>query len=214
MRLPLVAAAILCFTSSGFGQAFEASLSFGRSLFGSSKFAGTITQDPSSPRYNFSDGFHFSPRMTINPYRFIGYEFGYAYNRTSIELPSGTPVGSTAPGQPTQTLAASQKVSVPIHQGFANVLLYATPEGTRIRPFVAGGGHFSSFVPPGASISYGTATTKFGFNYGAGAKIRTSDNWGFRVDARWYEGPKPFQTYNISGRMRLLEVSAGISFFM
>ena len=83
-----------------------------------------------------------------------------------------------------------------------------------VRPFVAGGGHFSSFFPPGSSVSYGNQTTKFGFNYGAGVKVRTTENWGFRVDARFYEGPKPFDTFNISGRLRQLELSAGVSFFM
>jgi opacity protein-like surface antigen len=213
MRLPLTFAAIALFTASGFGQGFEASASFGRTLFGGTKFAGTVTEDPNSPHYEFSDGFHFALRMTINSYRFIGYEFGYAYNRTSIRLPSGTPIGTTNTGQELVTTEA-QKVSLPIHQGLANLLLYATPEGARIRPFVTGGGNFNSFVPPGSSISYGNQTTKFGFNYGAGVKVRTTDNWGFRVDARAYEGPKPYQTFNIRGRLRLLELSAGISFFM
>jgi opacity protein-like surface antigen len=213
MRLPLTFAAVTLFTASGFGQGFEASASFGRCLFGGTKFAGTITQDPNSPHYEFSDGFHFALRMTINSYRFIGYEFGYGYNRTSIKLPVGSPIGVTRTGEELTTQQA-EKVSLPIHQGFGNVLLYATPEGARIRPFLAGGGQFNSFVPPGASISYGTQTTKFGFNYGAGVKVRTSENWGFRVDARSYEGPKPFQTFNIRGRLRQLELSAGVSFFM
>src|SRR5262245_20531519 len=213
MRLPLAFAAISIFSGSSFAQGFEASVSFGRCLFGGTKFAGTITTDPKSAHYEFSDGFHLGLRMTINSYRFIGYEFGYAYNRTSIALPAGTPLGTNAQGQQVVTDQA-QRVGLPIHQGFANVLLYAVPEGKRIRPFVAGGGQFSSFVPPGSSISYGNQTTKFGFNYGAGVKVRTSENWGFRVDARSYEGPKPFQTYNIHGRLRQLELSAGISFFM
>jgi opacity protein-like surface antigen len=201
-------AVLLFLSANAFGQAFEASASFGRSLFGGSRFAGTIDQRPSSPRYEFSDGFHMALRMTINAYRFVGYEFGYAYNRTSIVIPSGTPDSRGA------VTSQAQKVALPIHHGFGNVLLYATPEGTRVRPFVAGGGHFSSFFPPGSSVSYGNQTTKFGFNYGAGVKVRTMENWGFRVDARYYEGPKPFPTFNISGRLRQLELSAGISFFM
>ena len=110
--------------------------------------------------------------------------------------------------------AAEQTVSVPIHQGFGDVLLYALPEGKRVRPFVAGGVHFSSFFPPGSSASYGNQTTKFGFNYGAGAKVWTTTNWGFRVDARFYETPKPFNFFDQHGRLRQLELSAGVSFFM
>lgn len=213
MRLWPALAAITCFSTCAFGQAFEASASFGRCLFGGSRVQGTIDPDPSSPQYKYNDGFHLALRMTINSYRFIGYEFGYAYNHTSILIPESAPASGGRPGQPAVT-AEEQSVGVPIHHGFGNVLLYATPEGTRVRPFVAGGLHFSSFFPPGSSVSYGNQTTKFGFNYGAGVKVRTSTNWGFRVDGRYYEGPKPFEFYNKSGRLRQLEVSAGISFFM
>src|SRR5688572_7674547 len=197
MRLRLALAALTCFSPSAFGQVFEASASFGRCFFGGSRVQGTIDPDPGSPRYTYNDGFHMALRMTINSYRFIGYEFGYAYNRTSILIPESAPTTGGRPGQPTVT-AEPQNVGVPIHHGFGNVLLYGTPEGTWIRPFVAGGGQFSSFFPPGSSVSYGNQVTKFGFNYGAGVKVRTSTNWGFRVDGRYYEGPKPFQFNNKS----------------
>ena len=42
-----------------------------------------------------------------------------------------------------------------IHQGGYNFLLYATPEGTRIRPFATGGVVFANYVPPGASATSG-----------------------------------------------------------
>src|SRR5262245_44704940 len=141
MRPTLAFFAITLVPLSSFGQGFEASMSFGRTLFGGSKSSGTISPDPASPQYQFSDGFHLGLRMTINSYRFIGYEFGYGYNRTSFVFPSGTP-STNVQGQ-TTVLDQSQKVSLPVHQGFANVLLYAVPEGKRVRPFVAGGGQFS-----------------------------------------------------------------------
>ena len=213
MRLLAALATLTGFCAAAFGQGFEASANFGRCVFGNSKYLGTISSDPNGPRYSFNDGFHLAMRMTINPYRFLGYEFGYAYNHTSVRIPSGSPV-SGPPGQPPSVSAEVQDVGVSIHHGFANALFYATPEGTRIRPFAAGGVHFSSFFPPGTSASYGNQTTKFGFNYGAGIKIRTTTNWGFRVDGRYYEGAKPFQFFNQSGRLRQLELSAGISFFM
>jgi opacity protein-like surface antigen len=199
MRPGVVLAAICLFSSVGFSQVFEASGSFGRCLFGGSRDIGALSNDAGAARYRYKDGFHMALRMTINSYRFIGYEFGYAYNRTSLE-----------------TIVENEPVSfgVPIHHGFGNVLLYALPEGTRVRPFVTGGGHFSSFFPPGASASYGNQTTKFGFNYGAGVKVWTTTNWGFRVDGRFYEGGKPFNLPDQRGRLRQLELSAGISFFM
>ena len=76
--------------------------------------------------------------------------------------------------------------------GFYNLLAYATPEGTRIRPFVTGGGHFSNFVPPGSSASYGQGSTKFGVNYGGGVKARISEKYQVRVDFRQYVTGKPF----------------------
>ncbi len=39
------------------------------------------------------------------------------------------------------------------HQGFYDFLVYATPEGSKIRPFIAAGAQFSNFVPPGSSAS-------------------------------------------------------------
>ena len=59
---------------------------------------------------------------------------------------------------------------MPIHQGMYNFLPYATPKGSKIRPFATGGVHFSTFYPPGASVFQGNGVTKFGYNYGAGVK--------------------------------------------
>ena len=97
MRLRLALAAFCAFSSVALGQGFEASASFGRCLFGNSKYLGTIGPDPNGPRYSLNDGFHLAMRMTISPYRFLGYEFGYAYNHTSVRIPSDAPV-SVAPG--------------------------------------------------------------------------------------------------------------------
>jgi hypothetical protein len=206
MRTWAALAVTWIFSPIAFGQVFEASASFGQSLFGGSRDLGAATQDANAGRYEFKDGFHFALRMTINSYRFIGYEFGYAYNRTSVLIPADFDVT----GAPIE----EQKLSVPIHHGFGNVLLYGLPEGKRVRPFVAGGLHFSSFFPPGTSASYGNQTTKFGYNYGAGVKVWATTNWGFRVDARMYEGSKPFNFFDQHGRLRQLELSAGVSFFM
>src|ERR1044072_570948 len=112
MRLWVAFAAFTGFCSHACAQGFEASANFGRCLFsGNSKILGTITADPNSPQYQFNDAFHMALRMTINPYRFLGYEFGYAYNHTSVRIPSGAPV-SAAPGQPASVTAQSQDVGV------------------------------------------------------------------------------------------------------
>jgi len=202
-------AACFLFSSFAFAQSFEASVSGGRSDFTGNKSLGTIGFDPNGPQYKMVDGFRLAFRITLNQGRFFGHEVGYAYNHTSLEVPAGT----TTTGLGGQTVVTpAQDVSMRIHQGFYDFLVYGTPEVTKIRSFAAGGVQFSSFVPPGASVSYGTQTTKYGFNYGFGAKARITSIWGIRFDVRWYNTSKPFDISNQTGRLQQLEIAGGISF--
>jgi hypothetical protein len=154
---------------------------------------GTVTE-AAQDFYELTDGFRLGFRFTINPREYFGHEFGYAYNRSKLKL------------------EGVEEIGVPLHQGFYNFLLYFTPEGSRVRPFATGGGHFSSFFPPGASVYYGNQETKFGVNYGAGLKARVTDVWGFRMDVRQYLTPKPFDFFNQEGWLKQVEVSAGVAF--
>src|SRR5215467_5286807 len=121
--------AVIVFTAVASAQSFEAAFSGGVSRFGSSNVLGTASGNPSDPqKYKMNDGFRLTLRMALNTYRFFGHEFGYSYNHTSIAFPATTTVG--LPGQPVSTVPA-QDVSVPIHQGFYDFLVYATPEGKR-----------------------------------------------------------------------------------
>src|SRR5437016_4877281 len=147
-RLALV---VFCVVSTGaFAQSFELAVSGGQSQFTGDAGLGTPTPDPASGQYTMKDGFRLTFRLTFNQGRFFGHEIGYSYNRTSIGSPAVTT--STLTGT---TTTPAQNISVPIHQGFYNFLVYATPEGTHVRPFGTGGVQFTSFVPPGASVSYG-----------------------------------------------------------
>ncbi len=195
------------FSSLAFSQSFEAAVSGGVSRFGDAKL-GTATGIATDPQYVMKDGWRISFRMALNSWRFFGHEFGYAYSHASIDVPPIT-VSTGLAG--TSTLPA-QNIGVSIHQGFYDFLAYATPEGTRVRPFAAGGVQFTSFVPPGASVSYGTQVTKYGINYGGGLKVRLTDIWGIRFDARYYNMGKPFDFPNQSGRLIQAEYSAGFSF--
>jgi hypothetical protein len=67
-------------------------------------------------------------------------------------------------------------------------------------------------VPPGASVSYGTQTTKYGINYGGGLKVRITSIWGVRFDVRWYNTSKPFNFPNQTGRLQQLEIDGGLTF--
>ena len=175
-------------------QVGEFSLSGGVSRFGSTSL-GTATDSSGNPVgiATLDSGFRLTFRFTLNTYRFAGHEFGYAYNHSSIKLS-----GSSNP--------------TTIHQGFYDFLLYATPEGSRVRPFGAGGVQFSSFYPPGASVYQGNGVTKFGVNYGAGIKLRVTDIIGLRLDFRDYNSGKPFKFVNQTGRLNQLEASVGAAF--
>lgn len=147
--------------------------------------------------YSLDDGWRMAFRLTLNNWAFFGHEFGYAYNRTKLVL-------------------GDQSAGMAFHQGFYNFLVYATPEGSRIRPFATGGGHFSNFVPPGASATQGQGDNKFGVNYGGGIKVRASEKFLVRMDFRQYLTGKPFGDFfpGVSGSLRQNEISVGVSFVL
>ena len=147
--------------------------------------------------YALDDGWSMIFRLTVNNWVYMGQEFGYGYNRTKLNFG-------------TQSLGG-----MAIHQGFYNLLIYATPEGSRVRPFATGGGHFSNFVPPGASATQGQGENKFGVNYGGGIKVRVSEKFLFRVDVRQFMTGKPFgDFFPVSGSLRQNQFSAGLSFVL
>jgi opacity protein-like surface antigen len=167
-------------------QSFEGSISGGVSQISNSNIGGG---------YSLGNGFRLAFRTTVNTGDRLGYEFGYAYNRTQLE----------AAGSASQGMA--------IHHGSAAPLLYATPQGSRIRPFVTVGVHFANFVPPGQTAQYGQGNTKFGINYGGGVKVKVSGPWQIRFDVRQFNTGKPFGL-GASGRLLQTEISAGIGFTM
>jgi opacity protein-like surface antigen len=193
MRKFLVVAVLCTCATVASAQVGEFSIGGGVSSFGDGGL-GTLDSSASSGEATMDGGFRLALRFNLNPYRFFGHEFGYAYNRASVSLP----------GQ--------GEISVPAHQVFYSFLVHATPEGSRVRPFVAGGGHFTSFFPPGASVYYGNQITKFGFNYGAGIKIRATEVWGLRFDVRQYNTGQPFDFFNQPGRLKQTEITGGITF--
>ncbi len=194
MRYSFLVIALAASVAVASAQSGEISLSGGVSRFGGVNI-GSLT-GAASDAVKEKDGFRLAARLTINSRSHMGHEFGYAYNRGGLSIPS------------------QSDVSVPLHQAFYDFLLYATPEGSKIRPFVCGGVGFSSFFPPGTSVSYGNQTTKFGPNYGGGLKVKVAPMFGIRLDVRQYATPKPFDLVNQSGWMRQTEISAGVSFLL
>jgi opacity protein-like surface antigen len=194
----LAPALLLCslaLPASLFGQAAELWVGGGSSIL-SNNGIGSLALDGNEDDVELKGGFRINFRLTLNPKTFFGHEVGYAYNRTQLAIL----------GSPDQGMA--------IHQGLYNFLVYATPEGSRVRPFATGGGHFSNFVPPGSSATQGGGQTKFGFNYGAGVKMRVRGAWGFRLDFRQYMTGKPFDLPLASGLLRQNEISASVGFML
>jgi opacity protein-like surface antigen len=198
MKKIAVVVLFLTCASLSYGQLFEAWFNGGENLISSRNLGSVIpaTSGGQADDFQFSDsGFRFSFRIAFNNDSHFGHEVQYAYNRTHL-LEFGQDLGGMA-----------------IHQGGYNFLVYATPEGTRIRPFATGGVLFANYVPPGSSATSGGGSTKFGFSYGGGVKIKVTSLFGFRIDVRQATTPKPdFQgalIYERSGWIRLNEVSAG-----
>ena len=160
---------------------------------------GSTSASGAANDVSLTDGFRVNFRLTLNTGDHYGNEVGYAYNRTQLQMNNTQPATQ-------QGMAA--------HQGFYDFLLYPTKEGSRIRPFVAGGVQFTNFVPPGSSATQGGGNTKFGINYGFGLKARVSSKFGVRADFRQYNMGKPFSLPLASGRFLQNEISASFGFLM
>jgi opacity protein-like surface antigen len=192
MRLKFIC--LLAMTGLGWAQSGEFNFHAG-----SSRFNQNVIARSEGANVLLDNGWLFGFRLTLNQGDWIGHEFGYQYNRTSLGFSAGQDLGGMA-----------------VHRSFYSTLLYATREGTRVRPFLAGGGQFANFVPPGSSAVQGGGENKFGFHYGAGVKVKVNDSWMIRFDVREYNQSKPFARFfqATPGRLRQQEFSLGFSFTM
>ena len=140
MRKLAVVLFLAC-AGSAWGQTFEVWFNGGQSLLSNKGLGSVIPAEQGGTKNDFEleDGFRFSFRMALNNESHFGHEVQYAYSRTKFDT-SAAFGGGTATEQ-----------GMAIHQGGYNFLLYATNEGTRIRPFATGGVMFANYVPPGAS---------------------------------------------------------------
>jgi opacity protein-like surface antigen len=176
-------------------QPFEVAVVGGQTLQGGKSLGSYVDSSTfQTVTAGLKDGFNLGFRMTLNQWKFFGHEFGYTYNRAQLQFAgSGT----------------TSEQGMGIHIGGYNFVAHALPEGSRIRPFLTGGGHFANYVPPGASATYGQGDTKFGFNYGGGVKVRVGQNFQIRFDVRQYQNGQPFGLTGASGLAKMTQISAG-----
>jgi opacity protein-like surface antigen len=187
---------LLVTTGAALAQVLEVGGGFGANRVTNAVLLEDTTTSPSTVVAQVNNGWRMGFRMTINTQSHFGHEAGYSYVRTSLDV-QGVTYGTAA------------------HQGFYDFLVYATPEGKKVRPFVAGGAQFTNFIPPGGSVSQGNGTMKFGVNFGGGVKVKVTDKWLMRVDFRQYLSPKPdfFQsTIAPQGWIRMNEISMGVAY--
>jgi opacity protein-like surface antigen len=192
---PVLALWALALPNAAFGQAAEFWVGGGTSTL-TNNGIGSLDPAGTSNDVTLKGGFRINFRLALNTRALMGHEVGYAYNRTQLAV------------------SGSADQGMAIHQGFYNFLVYGTKEGSRIRPFATGGGHFSNFVPPGSSAGQGGGNTKFGVNYGGGLKVRITSMFALRVDFRQYLTGKPFDLPLVSGKLRQNEISAGFGLLL
>ncbi len=191
LALPATPQSLELGISGGYGALSDNSLSV-------SEYLDVAGRD----EYSISNGVRIGARMAFNSRPFIGHEISYAYQHAGLDFLSDTSEGAS-----TSDLGA-----VKAHHMYYNLVAHALPEGSPLRPFVTGGGGFSSFFLPGVSSFSGYGNTKFGYNYGGGVKFNFF-LYGIRIDVRNHVTGKPFSDYlpNVTGNLNNLEFSVTFS---
>jgi flagellar motor protein MotB len=136
-------------------------------------------------------------RATQNWWRYFGLEQSYTYsvNNLTFDRPH-------AAGQPTYSMG------VRLHQLSVNPLIYFTPRGSKVRPYVTAGlsaGHFN-VTGNAETLARSPAHAPFSatfvrdmlvpmLNYGGGVKWHITDRFGLQFDARGLASRNP--TYGL-----------------
>jgi hypothetical protein len=166
---------------------------------------GSPFPDGQTSDVQLGNGFRLGFRFDFNSAGRIGHEIQYGYNRTNFVDNTG------------KILPDAGSAGTAIHQGGYNLLYYlrARKEESKVRPFATAGFHFSDFVLPGSGGPQG-GSVRPGGNLGAGAKVRISPLFGFRVDVREYITGKPDWNgllYKGGGPLYQTEISAGFGVY-
>lgn len=121
------------------------SFSGGYSRFGNSRFStqpitftlnvpppiGPIV-DPTDIVTDLHNGWGIAPRITLNSWKHVSNEFGFAYNRTSLSITAVS----------TETEPTYDSFNAQVRQFTYNALIHLRPNGSRFRPYAAVGPAF------------------------------------------------------------------------
>ena len=114
---------VLAMVSAGVGssQSAEIGLTVGVSAFNNNGIGSIPSFDDGLIPATLGKGVRIGARWATNSWVFLGHEFSYAYQRTSLKIGANPSSGMT------------------VQNLYYNFVAHATPSGTFIRPFGTGG---------------------------------------------------------------------------
>lgn len=209
-RIIRIAFAALTFSASAaFAEKGEFAI-LGGGSFGMSKAVDSPSGDADA---GFKNGFSAGIGITHNMYTLLGGELRYTYQRHDMKLTSSS----------TKVTFGAES-----HAVHYDLVLHGTPRGSRVRPYVAGGGGMKIYrgtgkeqaIQPLGNIAVLTRTTQtVGMvSVGAGVKFALSDKLQFRIDVHNYMSPVPKDVIapvppgKIGGWLHNIVPMAGIAF--
>ena len=174
-------------------QSAELGLTAGISAFNDNGIGSLRSFEQGMIPATLGNGVRIGTRWSTNSWTFLGHEFSYAYQRTSLKIGDG------------------QSEGMNVQNIYYNFVAHATPSGAPVRPFVTAGAGVSVYFPPGVSSLSGGGNNNFGYNYGGGLKFKLTDKFGLRFDVRDHVTGRPFDLDDSSGRFHNVEYSATFS---
>lgn len=199
-------------SSACYAQKWEAS-AFGGYLRTKKNNLGSLNTDQTTSNDNDTNfkgiGYSYGVRLTRNTRGYYGSELGYM--RTRVNVRANYPIDVTG-----NTNLETGPANVDLL--FYDFLAYMMPAGEKYRPYLAFGLNGTRFSVPRVPFWDVGSSLGFGFNYGAGMKIRIKPHVLLRADLRQYFTSKPYGnltvtgTGNIGGHVNILEGSVGIGF--
>ncbi len=174
-------------------QSAELGLTVGISAFNDNGIGSLRSFAEGNIPVTLRNGVRVGARWATNSWTFLGHEFSYAYQRSSLNIGDG------------------QSQGMNVQNIYYNFVAHATPSGMPVRPFVTAGAGVSVYFPPGVSSLSGGGDNNFGYNYGGGLKFKLTNTYGLRFDVRDHVTGRPFDLDDSSGRFHNVEYSATFS---